>query len=302
MTEQKIQAALRPPASGRKLEDAITHALEAMGGLPESQVKRNGKWQQGPLFWRLMLEMSLDAAAMGLAPAIRKNDLAYQLKQTYGKRIEVDHKLWSRFQNFHQKYRKLFHLTALELNLPPLTVERITNSGAGGDPDKTEAVFWLSFDTDRKPASRAAIIEPSVVDQASSTPTAQPDFVDQPTTACPVGPQDQAQIDSEFPHPEFQQPTPEILNERASSDAPLNESHTAQQLGPVSDACLLLLSTLRSQSTPAVATAVVIAATMVLTIPFVGGVLTDIAAPAHALADSIAALASVINGLIVIRT
>lgn len=305
MTKLDIQQSMKPPASGIKVQAAIEQALKSLDAQATSRLRNKGKWRHGPLVWKVMLEMSLDAAANGIAPSIRKHDLAFQLKRSSGEHVEVDHVLWKRFLSFHQQYKSRLHEGALKLGLPTLALERVTNNGLGGDPDKTEAIFWLCFDADTRSEKLPSGPKPTpaAAEQTGSSAALQePILAKRDEADTPELRGDQARDGTE-PDGRGAQRTPtEPAEDSATADAARNTNEVLGHQASASEFFVVWLATLRSQATTSSSTPVAVIVALALLLPVLGGAATEILSPVQALTDSIAALVGVFNDLMVIRT
>jgi hypothetical protein len=303
MTKSKAQRPTRPPASGKKLEDAIEQSLKTLDSLATPRLRTNEKWRQGPLVWKVMLEMSREGLVKGRAPSIRKHDLAYELKRSYGSGIEVDHNLWKRYLSFHQQFRSRLREGTSRAGLPALALERVTNGGLGGDPDKTEAVYWLCFDSD----SQTEAAKSSLVPGATHTPEAALANEDSAcaarsgtATSEPATPQP-----SEIPKVDGSEPQAAPTDAANEHKGPaMTDKNATDQLQTAAGqsylawlATLLCVRTERSSATPA---ALILA--LALLAPALGSAAAEITSPVQALADSISSLFDVFNGLIDVRT
>ena len=147
-TEQTV----RPPASSGNLKAAIEQARKDFDTLATPRLRKDGHWQHGPLIWQTLLEVSHETASTGSALEISKHQLTVAVKRRSGLDLEVDAKVWKRFQSFHEnQVMGRLRLAAATSGLPALAAERSTKNGSGGGaPGKTQAVFWLCIDTDHQ--------------------------------------------------------------------------------------------------------------------------------------------------------
>lgn len=300
MTKSKAQRPTRPPASGRNLEDAIEQSLKTLDCLP--RIRTNGKLQKGPLVWKVMLEMSRAGLVKGRVPSIRKQDLAYELKQSCGSAIEVDHTLWESYLNFHLRFGSRLREGTSRVGLPALALERLTNNGLGGDPEKTEAVYWLCYDSDLQTAAAAPSLAPDAT-QIHEAASANDDSVcsakGSTATPEPLIPQtsEVPKVDGSEPQAAPTDAANERIGPAITGKNATNELQTA-----AGHSFLVWLATLSSRTERSSATPATLLLALALLAPALGSAAAEITAPVQALTDSISSLVDVFNGLIEVRT
>ncbi|MBP7407037.1 MAG: hypothetical protein KA973_19205 [Candidatus Microthrix sp.] len=300
MTKSKSQRPVRPPASGKRLDDAIEQSLKTLDSLP--RLRTNGKLQKGPLVWKVMLEMSRAGLDKGRAPSIRKQDLAFELKRSHQSAIEVDHDLWNSYLKFHQRFGSRLREGNSSVGQPVLALERLTNNGLGGDPEKTEAVYWLCYDSGSQAEADGSAIAP---DAAEYPKAARADEI----TACaakgstasakPSTPQS-----SDTPMGEGSEQraaSTEAAPERVEAAATCTNATGKLQAAP-SELYLLWLAALLSRTERSSGTPAALVLALALLAPALGYVSAEIISPVQALTDSISSLADVFKGSIGIRT
>jgi hypothetical protein len=302
MTKAKAQRSTRPPASSKKLDDAIEQSLKTLDSLATPRLRTNEKWRQGPLVWKVMLEMSREGMVNGRTPSIRKHDLAYELKRRYGSDIEVDHTLWKRYLSFYEQYGSRLREGVVAAGLPALALERVTNNGVGGHPDKTEAVYWLCFDSDSQSEHDKSDLAPEVTENSELARE------DKDSARAAKG--STANVEVVTPQslrtPEVDSSEPQVASTKAAGedvDVALNSADAVDKIHEAANQShLLWLATIASRPNRSLATPATLALALALLVPTLGCVATEIISPIQALTDSISSLADVFNGSIGIRT
>jgi hypothetical protein len=248
----------------------------------------------------VLLELSLETAAAGSVPKITKHQLAVAMKRRSGLDIKVDKKLWDRFMSFYEKQvMSQLRLVAAASDLPALAAERMTGKGAGGDPDTSQALFWLCLDSDRgakeQRSSEAQLLEQgsqSEPDRATEVSTS----IEREAKASELPKKSEAQTVSTGQAPATNAESTAVGQGSRSIEGTTN-CHLA-----ASDTYLLWFAVLRPVAVMSSSTSVTLALALALLIPTLIGATTDIFQPVQALAESISALIDVFNGSMAIRT
>ena len=304
MTEQSPVQILKPPASGRKLQTAIEHARKDLDTVAKRRLwATEREWHRGALFWRVLLDLSLEAAANGLAPTFRKNDLAYELKRRAGSTIEVDAKLWRSFLSFHVKHlRGRLQAAAAKSGLPVLCAERATNDGLGGDPGTTEACYWLCFGAESKPSGQTIPKAPArtrrpaasaAVDVVSSIEQ-RDDGLERPDLKQSGRNQTEATEAQEASVPK----SAEVRVDAQDASGSCRHSSPNPVFG---DASLLWLAKDRLHAGSSSHIPVAMALALAVLMPILTGAAADVFLPLQTLADSIRALLAAFDGSITVR-
>lgn len=168
--EQVTQRA-QPPASGRKLVQAIDQAVAELDRWARRLESGDpAGWRQGARIWRELLLMSKDGSAAGVAPSIRRADLTFALK------IDMDKRAWTRFERFYgSQMRDRLLTVARASGLPALSAVRLSQR-RGGNPDATEAVYYL-------------VAQPEPPEEFAAAPVKMNDRLDPPNASEKQSPQ-----------------------------------------------------------------------------------------------------------------
>jgi hypothetical protein len=300
LAKQSTERIVRPRANCEKLKEAIEQARKDLDAMATSRLRKDGQWRHGPMIWQTLLEVSLETASNGSAPEISKHQLTVALKRRSGLDLELDAKVWGRFQSFHEdQVRGRLRLAAAASELPALAAERSTKNGSnGGAPNKTQAVYWLCLDTDPQPEE----LRPSEAHPQAQDQHAMPDAATEVSTS--IG---HAAIATEVPiepEAETQGPlqTPALASVGNAGDQLARELGAMASWPHASSAYLLWLAAPRARAVRSTSSLVTAVFAVVLLIPVLSREAAESLQAVQALADSISAIVDLFNGSMTVRT
>lgn len=299
---------VRPPATGRKLKLAIEHAQRDLSAYARSRDWENeAEWSLGALIWKVLLDLSVEGSASGIAPTLRKNDLAYELKRHTKKERDFGAKLWKTFLKFHRSHaRDRLLASAAKPGMPILFAERASD-GIGGDPDKTEATYWLCFDIE------LPLVQPSTSNASDRAHSPDSCAAIDTTLSQPKAGSNSSALNISASNPATSESSPAPQSPATTPNAGLVEGQTVDagsrlhaatttSSTNVSDVCLIVLATRPQRATSQTTMAVTLALLLVIVIPTVTGAAADLSQPLQTLAETVNMLIDVFNGSMLIRT
>lgn len=300
MAKQSTEQPVRPRATSGSLKAAIEQARKDLDAIGTSRLRRDGQWRHGPLIWQTLLEVSLDTASTGLAPKISKHQLTEAVKRRSGLDLEVDAKVWKRFQSFYQQeVMGRLRLAAAASELPALAAERSTENGRfGGAPAKTQAVYWLCIDTDQKSDEQTT----SNVHAKAQGPRLTRVAAAKVSTFCEQGSTAKEGPNSHREKAQALLQEPGTFAESKASDQATGNLGIGVNHSPATnDSHGIWRSPPRPYAAcPSSIPLAVVFALALLLLPVLAGVTTEFLQPVQALADSISALAEVLKSSIVV--